>query len=32
MYAFLSKGTDFPRVMVDHKKGEYVKAGFIPKV
>lgn len=28
MYAFLSKGTDFTHVMVDHKKGEYVKGGF----
>ena len=28
MYAFLSKGTDFTHVIVDHKKGEYVKSGF----
>lgn len=28
MYAFLSKGTDFTHVVVDHSKGEYVKGGF----
>ena len=28
MYAFLSKGSDFTHVIVDHKKGEYVKGGF----
>ena len=28
MYAYLSKGTDFTHVVVDHKKGEYVKGGF----
>lgn len=28
MYAFLSKGSDFTHVIVDHKKGEYVKSGF----
>ncbi len=28
MYAFLSKGTEFTHVIVDHSKGEYVKSGF----
>ncbi len=28
MYAFLSKGTDFTHVVVDHSKGEYVRGGF----
>ena len=28
MYAFLSKGTEFTHVVVDHKKGEYVKGSF----
>jgi transposase-like protein len=28
MYAYLSKGKEFTHVMVDHSKGEYVKAGF----
>jgi transposase-like protein len=28
MYAFLSKGTEFTHVMVDHSKGEYVRGGF----
>ena len=28
MYAFLSKGNEFTHVVVDHKKGEYVKGGF----
>jgi transposase-like protein len=28
MYAFISKGTEFTHVMVDHSKGEYVKGGF----
>ncbi len=28
MYAFLSKGSEFTHVIVDHKKGEYVKGGF----
>lgn len=28
MYAFLSKGTEFTHVVVDHSKGEYVKGGF----
>jgi transposase-like protein len=28
IYAFLSKGTEFTHVMVDHSKGQYVKGGF----
>jgi transposase-like protein len=28
MYAYLSKGTEFTHVAVDHSKGEYVKGGF----
>lgn len=28
MYAFLSKGTEFSHVVVDHSKGEYVRGGF----
>jgi len=28
MYAYLSKDNEFTHVMVDHKKGEYVKGGF----
>lgn len=28
MYAFLSKGSEFTHVVVDHSKGEYVKGGF----
>lgn len=28
MYAYLSKGTEFTHVVVDHTKGEYVKGGF----
>lgn len=28
MYAFLSKGTEFTHVVVDHSKGEYVRGGF----
>ncbi len=28
MYAYLSKGTEFTHVMVDHSKGEYVRDGF----
>jgi transposase-like protein len=28
MYAYLSKGTEFTHVVVNHSKGEYVKGGF----
>lgn len=28
MYAFLSKGSEFTHVVVDHSKGEYVRGGF----
>ena len=28
MYAFLSKGTEFKHVIVDHKSGQYVNGGF----
>lgn len=28
MYAFLSKGTDFKHVIVDHRSGQYVNRGF----
>lgn len=28
MYAFLSKGTEFKHVIVNHKQGQYVNAGF----